>query len=252
MKEILAIISQKGGVGKSTTAEILGELLSSMEYKVLLVDMDAQGNLSYALKADTSSTSQPTIMNVLLTPKTIKQAIQVTERANIIASSPALTGADVVLTDVGKEYRLSEALDQVKNDYDYIIIDTPPALCIPTVNALTACTSCIIAAQADIYSLQGIANLSNIINTIKHYCNKALSIRGILLTRYNPRTTLSKNITTTLTTIAEQMQTTLFETKIRECNAIREAQTTRTSLLKYSPKCNAISDYKSLIKELNL
>lgn len=250
MKEIISIINQKGGVGKTTTAQVLADLLKDMGERVLLIDIDAQGNLSYSLKADMAGVVTPSIMNVLTQPSRIKKAIQVTERCNIIASSPNLATADTVITELGKEYKLKEALELIKDDYDYILIDTPPALNILTVNALTASTSCIITAQADVYSLQGILSLNNTINTIRHYCNKDLSIKGILLTRYNGRTTLSKDMAATLENITAQMNTKLFNTKIRECNAIREAQVKRVSLTTYAPKSNAVIDYRSLIEEL--
>ena len=180
MKEVIAVINQKGGVGKSTTAQAIGQGLFLKGYKVLFVDLDAQGNLSYSLDAKQTNL---TSLEVLTRQATAKEVIQKTETGDIMPSSLQLSGADLMLTQMGKEYRLKEALEPLKKSYDYIIIDTPPALGILTVNALTACTGVIIPAQADIYSLQGIGQLNNTIDAVKKYCNKDLILKGIVLTR---------------------------------------------------------------------
>ena len=151
----VSVINQKGGVGKSTTAEMLVSALYLKGFKVLAIDLDAQGNLSYSLAADSNS---PTILEVLTEEISAKDAIK-HARADIISSNKALAGADAFIADTGKEYRLKEALEKISKNYDFCIIDTPPALGILTVNALTASDSVIIPAQADIYSLQGIENL---------------------------------------------------------------------------------------------
>ncbi|GHT96840.1 hypothetical protein FACS1894122_15510 [Alphaproteobacteria bacterium] len=151
---------------------------------------------------------------------------------------------------VGKEYKLVEALERIKPNYDYIIIDTPPALGILTVNALTACDSVIVPAQADVYSLQGIEQLHDTVSTVKQYCNKNLKIQGILLTRFSYRTILSKNILELLEQTAEKIQTKLFKTTIREAIAIKEAQANRQDIFSYAPASNAAIDYNNFINEL--
>ena len=186
----VSVINQKGGVGKSTTAEMLISALSLKGFKVLAIDLDAQGNLSYSLAANLDS---PTILEVLTEEISAKDAIK-KARADVISSNKALAGADAFIADTGKEYRLKEALEKIAKNYDFCIIDTPPALGILTINALTASDSVIIPAQADIYSLQGIENLEETIKAVKKYCNPNLKIEGILLTRYNPRTILSREV----------------------------------------------------------
>jgi len=247
MKEIIAIINQKGGVGKSTTAQAIGQGLNLKGFKVLFIDLDAQGNLSYSLGATPGSKGA---LELLTRTAYIKDIIHNTEEGDIIPTSPGLSGADLILTEVGKEYRLKEAIEEVKDLYDYIIIDTPPALGILTINALTACTGAIIPAQADIYSLQGIAQLSNTVNTIKLYCNKTLIIKGIFLTRYSKRAILSRDVAEMIELTAKQLGTKLYKTTIRECIAIKEAQARKVSIYKYAPKSNASLDYESLIKEI--
>ena len=242
-----AIINQKGGVGKSTTALAIGSGLKRQGSKVLFIDLDAQGNLSYTMGANTQGYNA---LGILQRPETTAEEIQHTAQGDIVASSPALAGADTVLSDVGKEYKLKEALATVSGLYDYCIIDTPPALSILTINALTACNGAIIPAQADIYSLQGIGQLNNTIQTIKKYCNPDLSIKGIILTRYNARSVLSKEVTELIEQTASELNTKVFNTKIRECTALKEAQAMKQDIFTYAPKSNAYADYTDIIKEL--
>lgn len=243
----IAIINQKGGVGKSTTALAIGAGLILKGYSVLYVDLDAQGNLSYTLGADTQGCNA---MGVLQKPKTAKEEIQHTAQGDIIASSPSLTGSDAVITETGKEYRLKEALDSLDGAYDYCIIDTPPALGILTINALTACERAIIPAQADIYSLHGISQLNSTIQTVKKYCNPALSIMGIVLTRYNGRSIIRREVAEILEQTARNLNTKLYKAKIRECTALVEAQAKKQNIFNYAPKSNATADYKALVAEI--
>jgi chromosome partitioning protein len=244
--EVIAVINQKGGVGKSTTAHAIGAGLTLKGHRVLYVDLDAQGNLSYTLRADTNGL---TAME-LLQGRNTQAAIQRTAQGDIIASSPSLAGADTIITAVGKEYRLREALEPLKKNYDYCIIDTPPALGILTINALTACNGAIIPAQADIYSLQGISQLHTTIETVKQYCNPALTIKGIVLTRYNSRAIISREVADMIEQTAGQLQTKLYKAKIRECTAIKEAQATQQDIYSYAPRSNATADYTALIAEI--
>lgn len=247
MSKAIAVINQKGGVGKSTTALAIGAGLSLKDYSVLFIDLDAQGNLSYTLGADTKGYNA---MGVLERPETAKEEIQHTPQGDIIASSPKLAGADKLLEETGKEYRLKEALESLQGAYDYIIVDTPPALGILTVNALTACTGAIIPAQADIYSLQGIGQLNSTIETVKKYCNPSLSIMGIVITRFNGRSIIRREVAEMLERTADQLHTKLYSSKIRECTALVEAQATKQNIYSYAPRSNATADYKALVDEI--
>lgn len=243
----IAVINQKGGVGKSTTAGALGEGLKKRGYSVLFVDLDAQGNLSFMLGAQTQGYSS---MGVLLNPETIEASVQSLERGDIVASSETLTGADAVLTHTGKEYRLKEALERLQDMYDFCIIDTPPALGVLTINALAAADGAVVPAQADMFSIQGIMQLNTTIATVRKYCNRELRLLGIVLTRYNGRAIISRNVAELMDKSAGEIGTHLYRTKIRECTAIKEAQALRRCIYDYAPKSNAAIDYYSLTEEI--
>lgn len=245
MTEIIAVTNQKGGVGKSTTSMALGAGLSLRGLKTLLIDLDAQGNLSYTAGMESGLSSMDVLMG-----EDIKKAINRGGINDIIPSSPALATADLAINQTGKEYRLREALLPILGDYDYIILDTPPALGILTVNALTAANSAIIPAFADIFSLQGIGQLYSTIEAVRKYTNPALLIRGILLTRFNPRAVLSRDMRELLNQTAEQLGTKVFDTYIRDGIAVKEAQAVRTDLFSYSPASTTAQDYSRFIDEL--
>lgn len=243
---IIAVTNQKGGAGKTTTAAALAAGLTNRGYKSLMVDLDPQANLTFTAGADTDG---PSALGLLTREAKAADAIQHTEATgDIIPASRGLAGAAALITGTGQEYRLREALDGL--EYDYIIIDTPPALGVLTVNALTACDSVIIPAQADIYSLQGIEQLADTIKPVKQYCNPALHILGILLTRYSSRSILSRDIAELAGQLAEKLGTRLFNTTIREAVAIREAQLMRQTIFDYAPRSNVAADYNSFLEEV--
>ena len=192
MIKIISVINQKGGVGKSTTAQALSSGLHlKKNKKILLVDFDPQCNTTYSTQIDDS---QPSIYEALTSNVDINEIIQRTKQYDFIPAGRLLTNLDMEFSTTGKEYKLKEILDPLKEKYHYIIIDTPPTLGLLTVNALTTSDSVIIPAQADIYSLQGIGQLYETIKTVKEYCNQNLKIHGILLTRHNKRTILSRDL----------------------------------------------------------
>lgn len=244
----ITITNQKGGVGKSTTAAALGAGLQRKGFKVLYIDLDAQGNLSYALGADSTGLTGNNTLG-LLQGIAASNSIHQTRQGDIIPSSPGLIGADATLAATGKEYRLKEALEPISEQYDYAIIDTPPALGILTINALTAANGIVIPAQADIFSLQGIAQLYRTIQTVQKYTNPNLRVLGILLTRYNARTIISREIADMLDKTARQLNTKLYSAKIRENTAVKEAQAEQQNIYEYAPRSNAAADYIEFVDE---
>lgn len=246
VKEVIAIINQKGGVGKSTTALALGVGLKRRGYRILFIDLDAQGNLTHTLGIQSANV---TSIDLLAKRLDVREVLQKVEKGSVVPASPILAGADTVLTEVGKEYRLKEALSKILDDYDYVIIDTPPALGVLTINALTACSSIVIPAQADIYSLQGIHQLHQTIDTVKKYCNPSVKVKGILLTRYNVRSILSRDLTEIIEQTAQKLDTKLFTSTIREGIAIKESQVNQQDIYTYAPKSNVALDYESFIEE---
>ena len=246
MAKIISIINQKGGVGKSTIAFNLSAGLCKEGKKVLLIDLDSQCSITQTTKADTQ---KPSIYEVLVGKNKISDAIQGVQEGEIISGSSLLANIDVVLNGTGKEYRLKENLTSIKDKYDFIVIDTPPALSIASINALTASKYMLVPALADAYSLAGIGQLYQTFEAVKTYCNMDLKIIGIVLNRVNPQTILTRDMTAMAKDLASQISTRVLKSVLREYSAIKEAQALRTNIFDYAPKHNATRDYKNFIKE---
>lgn len=248
MTKTVAIANRKGGVGKTATAHALGAGLLQRGYKVLFVDLDSQCNLTDALGVDVKEV-EASSLDVLEGSSTASEAILQTEGGDLLPATPALATADKVIDGVGKEYRLRDALQPLSRRYDYIVIDTPPALGVLTINALTASNKVVIPAQADLYSLQGIEQLYGTIGAVQHFTNKKLKTDGILITRYAGRSIISKDMRGNLEEVAQIIDSKVYKTPIRECIAVREAQATHTDIFSYSRKSNASKDYEAFINE---
>lgn len=245
------VINQKGGVGKTTVSHALMSGLSKRGFRVLAVDLDPQENLSFTVRADTQekNTGNITSFDIMTKRNSAENAVVHTDSGDIIPSSPLLSGADAFLTGTGREYILKENLQTISGDYDYIIIDTPPSLSVLTVNALTASDFALIPAQADVYSLQGISQLAETVELVRKYCNRSLKIAGILLTRHNSRTVLSRNISEMLGEQAENLGTRLFDTFIRESVTVKESQISQMSIFDYAPHSSVAGDFDKFIEE---
>ena len=258
---IVCCINQKGGVAKSTTAEALADGLTLRGYRTLLIDLDPQGSVSMTSGADPSG---PTAYEVVTKQCTAQEATQQREydvtqydaqkvrRADIIPASNQLAGVDIELTGVGKEHRLKEQLKPLLAKYSYIVIDTPPALGLLTVNALTATNLVIVPCQADVYSMLGITQLADTIEAVREYTNPDLSLAGVLLTRHNSRSVLSRDMAEAANMTADKIGTFLYKTVIREAVAIKEAQANCQSIYEYAPRSNAALDYEAFVDEFLL
>lgn len=244
---VCIITNNKGGVGKSTTADALADGLVIRGYKTLLIDLDPQGSLSTG-----ADPSKPTAYEVMTKQTAIMDAIQKREdRADILPASKSLSRLNAELVDTGKEYRLREVLSPSLPHYDYIIVDTPPALGVLTINALTASHFLIIPAQADIFSLQGIGQLMESVDAIRAYTNPNIELMGLLLTRHNARSVLTRDMSEIAEQTADKIGTFLYKTVIREAVAVKEAQASRQSIYSYAPKSNPALDYMDFVTEFS-
>jgi len=192
MGKIIAIANQKGGVGKTTTSVNLGAGLAQVGKKVLLVDIDAQGNATTGVGIEKSELDQ-CIYNVLVEDADVQGVIQktATENLDVLPATIQLAGAEIELVPtISREVRLQRALQPVRDEYDYIIIDCPPSLGLLTINALTAADSVIIPVQCEYYALEGLSQLLNTVRLVQKHLNKNLAIQGVLLTMLDARTNL--------------------------------------------------------------
>lgn len=249
---IYAIANQKGGIGKTTTALALSEALTLAGYRVLLIDADPQANAT-ATAITQGGNSGATLRNVLLGEAPAQAAIVRSEvlQCDVLPAAPTLAAVDKALGETtGKEYRMRETLEAEGTAYDYIVIDTPPALNILTINALTAAQRLIIPTTADSYALSGIGQLYNTYQAVKKYCNPQLEIAGILITRHSGRTVLARTLADMIQATAAAIGTRVFNTVIREGIAAREAQSERQGLLANAARSNPAQDYKAFADEI--
>lgn len=248
--EIIVVANQKGGIGKTTTACNVANILMKMGKKTLLLDCDMQGNSSDSYKCQIEGVA--TLYDVILEEDRIplSEAIQHTENGDIVASDPLLRKADEILNgNIDGLYRLQDAVQDLEG-YEYVIIDTAPAMNSILYNALICADQVIIPCTADRYGMQGMSQLFQTIQAVKKRQNRNLSIAGLLLVKYNARTRLSKEVFEDLQRIAKQMGTKVFNTKIRESTKMKEAQALRMNLCDYAPKCTTALDYQSFVEEL--
>ena len=248
MVNVLAVANQKGGVSKTTTSQAMTTLLNKQNKKTLAIDLDPQGNLSFAMKANLDNT--PTIYNVLKGELKVSDILQHTESGDILPANILLSGADIEFMSTGREYLLKEAIQDISKQYEYIIIDCPPSLSVLTINAFAASSYVIVPSLADVFSLQGMAQLSNAIQSVKKYCNPDLKVAGILLTRFNQRTNLSNHVQKLLDSATKNMDSLLFNTFIRNSISVQESQYQRENMIDYSGKSNAMLDYSNFLIEL--
>lgn len=248
MSRVIAITNQKGGVGKTTTSSALIGGLTSLGKKVLGVDLDPQGNLGFSLGVDIEGC--PSIYDVFKGSVPIKDAITRTPSGDILSSNILLSSAELEFNRSGREYMLRDLLQPLQEFYDYIIIDTPPALNILTVNAYVVANSLIIPMTPEILSLLGISQLKETIDSVKRFYNPALDILGILLTKYNKRTNLTKEVEDMANEVAKQLETVVLDPKIRVSVSVAEAPAHGESIITYSPRSKPGMDYMQLVNLL--
>lgn len=246
---IVAIINQKGGVGKSTTAINLGAALGEMGKQVLLVDLDPQGNCSSGLGVE-KSLLQRCIYDVLLDDVPLEEVIipDVAEGLDIAPATINLAGAEVELvSEMARENRLKDAVGSMRGKYDFILIDCPPSLGLLTVNALVAADKLLIPIQCEFYALEGVTKLLESMKRVKSRLNPTLDIYGILLTMYDSRTTLSKQV---VDEVREYFGRLVFSTPIPRTVKLSEAPSFGQPITQYDPKGRGSLSYIELAKEV--
>lgn len=249
LSKIIAIANQKGGVGKTTTAVNLGACLSTLGRKVLIVDIDAQGNTTSGVgisKADV----EYCIYDILINEIHPKQAIVDTALPNLklIPATIQLAGAEIELVPtISREVRLKKALAMVRSEFDYILIDCPPSLGILTINSLTASDSVIIPIQCEYYALEGLSQLLNTIRLVQKHLNTSLQIEGVLLTMFDARTNLGIQV---IEEVKKYFQQKVYQTVIPRNVRLSEAPSHGQSIITYDPRSKGAEVYLELAKEV--
>lgn len=247
MRKIITIGNRKGGVGKTTTAAAMASCLQKKNFRVLLIDLDSQCNLSSNVGADVYG---KTILDVFLKKGKTRDTIQPSSICDIIPGSLDFGKInDALGNKTGREYRLIESLISIRDDYDYCILDTPPELGLATTNALTASDDLIIPTTAESFSLDGVSQLYDSVKDVWQYTNHELKIAGILVTLYNNRAILSKSMHKELMKMADKMDTKVFRQTIRRSISVAEAQQSAKDLLAYAANATATQDYEAWVEE---
>lgn len=251
MAKVICIANQKGGVGKTTTTVNLSAALTQMGRRVLLIDMDPQGNASSGLGIKRYDTQDSNIYHVLIGEKTIYETMTPTQEGNlkVCTANPDLVGAEIELVDMPqREYRLKSSLESVQNEFDYVLIDCPPSLGLLTLNALTAADSFLVPLQCEYYALEGLSQLLNTAGLIKKSFNPQLHIEGIVLTMFDTRNNLSHQV---VSEIKNHFAEKVFEAIIPRNVRLSEAPSHGQSIFKYDGKSIGALKYLEFAKELD-
>jgi chromosome partitioning protein len=252
MAKIYSIVNQKGGVGKTTTTANLAAALADFGKKILLVDIDAQANLSahFGITLDDSTTGDtPTMYDVLRHGRDINDIIKnIQEKLDIAPASLLLSAADLELGGViGRELLLRKALQTVTENYDFILIDCPPSLGLLSLNGLVASSRVIVPVQSEFLALHGVRQLLDTIDQVRSAYNPSLAIGGVLICLHDSRRRLARSVADT---VREYFGDLVFKTIIRTNVALAEAPSKGSSIFSYDPKSSGAEDYKALAEEI--
>ncbi|MGL5255942.1 MAG: ParA family protein [Proteocatella sp.] len=248
MSTVITFTNQKGGVGKTTSSSALISGLAMRGHKVLGIDLDPQGNLGFYFGIDIENNIS--IYDVFKGTNSIESAIYKTETCDIIPSNILLSGAEIEFNQFGREYLLKNELARVSSNYDYIVIDTPPALNVLTVNAYVAANHLVIPMVPEILSLLGVSQLKETFMAVQKFYNPDLKILGILLTKFNGRTILAREVLEMAQKIAVQLDTSVLSAKIRPAVVVAESPAHGESIFEYAPNSNPAIDYNDFIDEI--
>jgi len=249
MGKVMAIANQKGGVGKTTTAVNLSAALATLGKRVLLIDIDPQGNSTSGIGINKGEIQYCTY-DVLINEISINQAIVHTyiDKLDLLPATIQLAGAEVELVPtISRELRLRRAINTIKNNYDYIFIDNPPSLGLLTINALTAADSVFIPIQCEYYALEGLSQLINTVRLVQKHLNSNLMVEGVLLTMFDARTNLSIQV---VEEVKKYFHDKVYQTVIPRIVRLSEAPSHGQSILTYDSRSRGAEAYLELAKEV--
>lgn len=247
--KIISISNIKGGVGKTTTAAVFAVGLAEKGYSVLLLDSDPQTNLSICFMQEQTDES-PSLYHIYNEKKGIDEIkIAVKDNLDLVVGDFELCNADLQFTKAGRLKMLKKAIRNINTKYDFIIVDTPPNLGILTLNAFISSDYVVVPMAVDSFSLKGVRLLKQTLDDVADETEKVLPVAGILLTRYNSRTNVSKLLEKSLNSAAELLDTKLFKNRIRQAVVLQESQIAKEDLFSYAPNAKVTDDYKGFIDE---